>query len=135
MAPRANGIPGKYSRLTTALMPGEDETEYHYWRAHDLARALLYLDRLAEALNAADAGLVVLPKREGYAMTYSPVYTNVAESLFDAKVQALLELGRGTEAAVALRTGFDHCPGSEYLSLNLDFVTRVELPPDPDVPS
>lgn len=80
------------------------------------ALALLYLEKPGQALDAAENGLFVLPLRIGYGMMSADVYTNVAEALFDRKVCALLSLGRKSDARQALYDGFEHCPGSEYLS-------------------
>lgn len=86
----------------------------------DRGLTLIYAQRFEEALDAAERGLSVLPLRIGYGMSYQPVYTNVAEALFDRKVGALLGLGRSEEARQALTDGLLHCPGSKYLSRLID---------------
>lgn len=82
------------------------------------ARALVHLQRFGEALCAAEEGLKVLPMRIG--IENDVIYTNIAESLFEDKVQALFNLGRREEARKTLSEGLQYCPSSSYLSHLID---------------
>ncbi len=93
------------------------------------ADALGYLGRHEEALEAAETGLLVLPLCLGYYMNRPEVHTNVAEALFNCKVEALRKLGREGEARKALGDGLEYCPGSDYLgSLTKHFAPDLGPP-------
>ena len=110
----ACGLALDYFERAIQIEPGLADA----WAGKSLA--LKYLRRHGEALQAAEEGLKVLPRRQGiYA---DELYTNIAESLFAAKVTALAGLGRAEEAREALSEGLGHCPGSSYLSLLVDEV-------------
>lgn len=104
----ASGLALDYFERAIQIEPGLAEA----WSGKSLA--LMHLGRYGEALHAAEEGLKVLPLRED--IPTDELYKNIGESLFDAKVRALIGLGRTKKAREALSEGLRHFPGSLYLS-------------------
>ena len=73
------------------------------------------LDEYEAAIECADRGLQLLDSRP---TTDSPpeVWTNIGESLYRRKAEALHESGRSAEGRRVLEEGLTRFPGSRYLT-------------------
>ena len=81
---------------------------------------LLYQERYEEALACAERGFELLDRPPTTDLCPG-VWTNVAESLYRRKAEALLELGRDDEGRRVLDDGLRRIPGSKYLTSAVEY--------------